>query len=156
DQLGAGGMGRVYRARHVGLRRDVAIKFLRSEFVGDKSVVKRFEREARAAAALRGNHVVQILDIDRLPSGAPFIVMEYLEGCDLDALLRDKGPPSLGNAVRYILEACVAVSAAHKSGIIHRDLKPQNLFLADDGTGEGTVKVLDFGLAKTMSKGVPE
>src|SRR5215471_1386189 len=72
DQLGAGGMGRVYRARHVGLRRDVAIKFLRSEFVGDKSVVRRFEREARAAASLRGNHVVQILDIDRLPSGAPF------------------------------------------------------------------------------------
>jgi serine/threonine protein kinase len=147
--LGEGGMGRVYRARHLALDRDVAIKLLRSDLVVDKNVIQRFEREARAAASLNGRHVVQILDIDWLPSGAPFIVMEYLEGSDLARLLVTKGPLPVADAVRYILEACVGVAAAHARGIVHRDLKPHNLFLATDEGRGGRIKVLDFGLAKT-------
>jgi serine/threonine-protein kinase len=148
EQLGEGGMGRVYRARHVALDRDVAIKFLRADLVEDSEIVRRFEREARAAAALSGRHVVQILDIDWLPTGAPFIVMEYLVGADLGRTLGERGPLPIGEAVRFMLEACTAISAAHERGIIHRDLKPHNLFLAIDPKTGGTIKVLDFGLAK--------
>ena len=148
EQIGEGGMGRVYRARHLGLDRDVAIKFLRADLVQDPSMVRRFEREARAAAALYHENVVQILDISWLPSGAPFIVMEYLEGTDLSRRLRARGPFPIEEAVGYVREACAAVGAAHARGIVHRDLKPDNMFLVGDQAGRRRIKVLDFGLAK--------
>jgi serine/threonine-protein kinase len=154
EQLGEGGMGRVYRARHVALDRDVAIKFLRSDLVHDPAMIRRFEREARAAAALNHDHAVQILDISWLPSGAPFIVMEYLPGTDLARRLQERGPFRVREATRYVLEACEAVSAAHARGIVHRDLKPHNLFLVTDGSSSGRIKVLDFGLAKIQKGGL--
>jgi serine/threonine protein kinase len=152
EELGSGGMGRVFRGRHVGLDRPVAIKLLHVELLSDPVVIKRFEREARAAAALKSRHVVQILDIDYLPSGAPFIVMEYLEGCDLSQLLeRQPTAMALADAVRYVLEACDAIAEAHARGIVHRDLKPQNLFLTNVEGADPIVKILDFGLAKRLS-----
>jgi serine/threonine-protein kinase len=154
EELGSGGMGRVFRGRHAGLDRKVAIKLLHPELTSDPTVIKRFEREARAAAALKSPHAVQILDIDYLPSGAPFIVMEYLEGSDLAHLLeKQETMMPLGDAVRYVLEACEAIAEAHSRGIIHRDLKPQNLFLTKVEGGASIVKILDFGLAKRLAQG---
>ncbi len=152
EELGSGGMGRVYRARHFALERTVAIKLLHPHLLKDAGIVRRFEREARAAASLRSPHAVKVLDIDWLPSGAPFIVMEYLDGCDLAVLVDREGPLSPPLAVRYMLEACEALAEAHRNGIIHRDVKPQNLFLANEGSAS-VVKVLDFGLAKILKSG---
>jgi serine/threonine-protein kinase len=148
--LGAGGMGRVYRGRQIALDRTVAIKILHGWLAHDPSVVRRFEREARAGAALRSRHVAQILEIEWTTTGTPFIVMEFLEGTDLGALLRRERTLPLRDAARFILEACEAVAEAHARRFVHRDLKPENLFLVRDGTPWGTIKVLDFGLAKAL------
>jgi serine/threonine-protein kinase len=148
--LGSGGMGRVYRARQIALDRTVAIKLLHDWLAREPSIVRRFEREARAGAALRSRHVAQILEIERTSSGTPFIVMEYLEGTDLGALLRRERTLPLRETVRFVLEACEAVAEAHARRFVHRDLKPENLFLVHDGSPAGTVKVIDFGLAKAL------
>lgn len=147
EELGRGGMGRVFRARHLGLERDVAIKMMQVGLLGDARAVRRFEREARAVAALDHPHVVKILDIDWLPGGAPFIVMELLEGEDLARVLGARGRLEPAEAVGYVLEATRGIGAAHANGILHRDLKPQNLFLARRALGGPRVKILDFGTA---------
>src|SRR5581483_7464765 len=105
------------------------------------------EREARAAARLESPHVCRVLDIDVSDDGRPYIVMEYLEGRDLEQLIRYRAPIPWPESVCYIIEACAAVSVAHKAGIIHRDLKPANLFLADEGQRK-IIKILDFGISK--------
>jgi serine/threonine-protein kinase len=143
--VGAGGMGTVYRGIHLALNRVVAIKMMHPEMM-DREHSRRFAREARAAASLTSEHAVRIIDIDRTASGAPYIVMEHLEGRDLHEVLMSGGPLHWERAVRYVLEAADAIGEAHARGIIHRDLKPHNLFL----TTADVVKVLDFGLAKTM------
>jgi serine/threonine-protein kinase len=143
--VGAGGMGAVYRGTHLALSRTVAIKMMHPDLM-TADHARRFAREARAAAPLKSEHAVRILDIDRTASGAPYIVMEHLEGRDLHEVLMSDGPLHWERAVRYILEAADAIGEAHARGIIHRDLKPHNLFL----TTADVVKVLDFGLAKTM------
>ena len=148
--LGSGGMGKVLRAHHLQLNRAVAIKVMQCEpSVDDPG--RRFALEARATAALKSPHVVRILDSDLLPSGAPFLVMELLEGKDLARVVAEKGPLTVDRAIHYLLQAADAISEAHAMGIIHRDLKPHNLFL----TTEGIVKVLDFGLAKALSRRAP-
>ena len=153
-ELGSGGMGRVVLARHVKLDKLVAIKMIHAEFLRDPNVVERFTREARAAAALKSRHCVQVLDIDTSASGEPFIVMDRLHGTDLDSKVLREGPLPLLDAVRYIREACAALAEAHDVGILHRDVKPANLFLADvDGGGVPIVKFLDFGLAKALPGG---
>ena len=143
--LGSGGMGTVVRASHLVLNRTVAVKVMHPELLTEDTA-RRFAREARAAAALTSEHAVRILDIDRLESGVPYIVMEYLEGRDLHEVLMDDGPIPWRRAIDYVLQAAEALAEAHERGIIHRDLKPHNLFLRRDGV----VKVLDFGLAKTL------
>lgn len=143
--LGSGGMGTVYRGWHLGLNRVVAIKIMHAELLTD-DLARRFAREARAAASLTNVHTARIIDIDRLASGLPFMVMEHLEGRDLHAELTASGPMEWERAARYALHAAEALAEAHALGIIHRDLKPHNLFLT---TGD-VVKVLDFGLAKTL------
>ncbi|HSO34756.1 MAG TPA: serine/threonine-protein kinase [Labilithrix sp.] len=146
SMLGAGGMGTVFRAHHLQLDRRVALKVMHTDLLADESAARRFALEARATAALKSPHAVRVLDIDRLPSGAPFIVMELLEGKNLATLVEERGPLTLDRAVHYLLQAAEAIAEAHAHGIIHRDLKPQNMIL----TSDGIVKVLDFGLAKAL------
>jgi eukaryotic-like serine/threonine-protein kinase len=149
--IGEGGMGVVYAARHRELDQRVAIKFLLPEIAQQGMAAERFRREARAAARIRGEHVCRVLDVGTLPgSGIPYMVMEYLEGRDLANELerRVRLPPE--EAVGYILEACDAVAEAHAAGIVHRDIKPANLFLATRSDGSRHIKVLDFGVSKSL------
>ncbi len=145
--IGEGGMGVVVAARHLTLDKPVALKLLSPKTGDSQEALERFTREARAAARIQSDHVGRVLDVDTLPTGAPFIVMELLEGHDLAVELR-KGCPPLERAVTIILQACEAVAEAHAGGIVHRDLKPANLFLARKDDGSVVVKVLDFGISK--------
>ncbi|HEY6463121.1 MAG TPA: serine/threonine-protein kinase, partial [Polyangiaceae bacterium] len=147
--LGSGAMGVVVLARHHELGRTVAIKILRPELAGYPSVAMRFRDEARATAAIRSEHAVRVYDVSPANVTPPFIVMERLRGSDLEAVLQ-QGPFELGDAIDYVLQACAGVAAAHALGIVHRDLKPANLFLAQHESGGHIVKVLDFGIAKSI------
>ncbi|WP_170319411.1 serine/threonine protein kinase [Polyangium spumosum] len=146
--LGKGGMGVIVAATHVELGHKVALKFLLKSAVQNEEVVARFAREARAAAMIQNEHATRVLDIGRLPSGQPYMVLELLEGSDLGAHLARSGPLPIEDAVSYVLEACEAIAEAHSLGIVHRDLKPDNLFLARRPDGSRSVKVLDFGISK--------
>jgi serine/threonine-protein kinase len=146
--LGQGGMGIVVAARHIELGQLYAIKFLLPTMVEHDDAVERFLREARAAATLTSDHVVRVSDVGRMANGAPYMVMEYLEGCDLKALVSREGPLPIEDVVTYMLHVCDAISEAHSAGIIHRDLKPANLFLVRRRGGGACVKVLDFGISK--------
>jgi eukaryotic-like serine/threonine-protein kinase len=148
--IGAGGMGTVWEGRHVEVGYRVAIKVLRADQLGDPENVKRFHGEARAVAKLRTKHVAKIYDVGQLPDGRPFIVMEFLDGVDLQAELVSRGRLPFDEACRHVIAACVAVTEAHSHGIIHRDLKPANLFLAREGS-ETVLKVVDFGISKVAS-----
>ena len=151
-QLGEGGMGVVWLAHHAGLDAEVAIKILRPEVLGDAEAVMRFDREARAAAVLRGPHIARILDVGKSEAGEPYMVMEYLEGCDLGAEILKRGALTVSETVTWVLEACEAVGEAHARGIIHRDLKPENLFLTELN-GQRVVKLLDFGISRYADPG---
>lgn len=146
--IGAGGMGVVVVAMHQHLGQRVALKFLHPHVV--HAGLERFMREARAVAKLKNEHVARVMDVGTLDTGAPYIVMEYLEGEDLGARV-DRGPLPLPEAVDYLLQACVAVAEAHAHGIVHRDLKPSNLFLTHRADGVPLVKVLDFGISKSSA-----
>jgi serine/threonine-protein kinase len=148
ELLGEGGMGSIYRGYHLDLKIPVAIKFVRSEYVQNEEVVARFLNEARATARLRGPHVAHVFDVGRDFDSKPYMVLEYLEGCDLRALLGARGAIPYRQAVEYVIEACQALSQAHAIGIVHRDLKPENLFLARLPNGTEVVKVIDFGISK--------
>jgi serine/threonine-protein kinase len=146
--LGAGGMGVVVVAVHVDLYERVALKFLLPEAVGHEQAVQRFSREARAAFKIKSEHVARVIDVGTLDIGAPYMVMEFLEGRDLDAVLEERGALPIQEAVEYMLQACEAIAEAHTLGIVHRDLKPANLFLVRRRDGSPCIKVLDFGLSK--------
>jgi hypothetical protein len=147
--LGQGGMGFVVVATHLQLEQRVALKFLLPNAMKSPEVVTRFAREAQAAARIQGEHVARVLDVGQLESGAPYMVMEYLEGEDLEATLVRRGPLPIAEAVGYLLQGCEAVAQAHSLGIVHRDLKPANLFLAKRPGGTPVIKVLDFGISKS-------
>ena len=147
--IGQGGMGVVAAARHTELHQRVAIKVLPTHLADDKDLVERFMREARAIARLRSEHAVKVVDVGTRSNGSPYIVMELLEGEDLGQML-ERGPLRVVDAVDYILQACEAIAEAHSLGIVHRDLKPTNLFLSKKLDGGAHVKVLDFGLAKSI------
>jgi eukaryotic-like serine/threonine-protein kinase len=149
--LGEGGMGVVVAARHLQLDQIVALKFLRSGSVTRQDMLDRFAREARNAVRLRSEHVARIMDVGRLDSGSPYIVMEYLEGSDLASVLSQRGRLPIPVAVDYILQACDAIAEAHALGIIHRDLKPENLFVTRGHDNTSLVKVLDFGISKSTA-----
>ena len=149
--LGVGGMGVVVEGLHLELDKRVAIKFLRADALADSEAVQRFTREARAAVRLKSEHVARVLDVGRLESGSPFMVMELLEGEDLGDMLDRNELPEISSAIDYVLQACEAIAEAHSLGIIHRDLKPRNLFLSRRVDGRPMIKVLDFGISKLVS-----
>jgi len=148
--LGQGGMGVVVAARHLQLGQRVALKFMLPEATRQPGAAERFLREARAAVRLRSEHVARVLDVGTLANGAPYTVMEFLEGSDLGELLHQRGPLPTVQAVTYILQACLAMDEAHGQGIVHRDLKPENLFLTRRPDGRPLIKVLDFGISKIL------
>lgn len=146
--LGVGGMGVVVAAHHVQLDEKVAIKFLLPAMLGNQDVVVRFAREARAAVKIKSEHVARVSDVGTLENGAPYMVMEFLEGGDLATWLQRQGPLPIEQAVDFVLQACVGVASAHGVGIVHRDLKPANLFCLRGNDGQFVIKVLDFGISK--------
>jgi eukaryotic-like serine/threonine-protein kinase len=148
--LGAGGMGAVLAAQHIELGSRVAIKVLLPAAAQLPGAVERFLREARAAAALCGDHVARVLDTGKLDTGMPYLVMDYLAGRDLGKVLAERGPLPIEEAAHYLLHACDAMAEAHSLGIVHRDLKPGNLFVVTRPNGSSVLKVLDFGLAKIL------
>jgi eukaryotic-like serine/threonine-protein kinase len=149
--LGVGGMGVVVAALHMDLDQRVALKFLLPAAAEKPDVVARFDREARAAAKIKSEHVARVSDVGKLENGTPYIVMEYLEGGDLEGRVEKGGALPIPLAVDYVLQACEAIAEAHAAGIVHRDLKPANLFLARQGDGSEIVKVLDFGISKALA-----
>ncbi|KYF46971.1 protein kinase [Sorangium cellulosum] len=151
--LGAGGMGVVLAAWHLVLERRVAVKFLLPEAAALPDASARFLREARAAAALDGQHIARVIDVGTLDSGAAYMVLEHLTGDDLGQVLQSRGPLPVAEAADYLLQACEAIAEAHARGIIHRDLKPKNLFLTRRPDGTPLLKVLDFGLSKFIATG---
>ena len=156
--LGAGGMGVVVAAHHIHLDERVAIKFLLPEMLASGEAVARFAREARAAVKIKSEHVARVADVGTLENGAPYMVMEFLEGSDLGHWLRERGRLDVEQASYFVLQACEAIAEAHSIGIVHRDLKPPNLFVIRRPDGGLSVKVLDFGISKMrgMSSSVPE
>jgi hypothetical protein len=151
--IGSGGMGSVWRARHLALGAPVAVKLIRAELERGREALARFQREAQMAANLRGQHVVQILDFGvDAPSGAAFIVMELLEGESLHERLARVRRLSLSETASYLQQVAEALTHAHRAGIIHRDLKPANVFIVACGETE-VIKVLDFGIGKWESAG---
>jgi serine/threonine protein kinase len=150
--LGEGGMGRVYEAEHTSVGRRFAVKLLRRHLAANEQALARFRREARAAGALENEHIAAVLDFDTAPDGAPFLVMEYLEGRSLGQLLADEGPLPVSRAANALLQVCRGLEAAHAAGILHRDLKPDNLFVTRRADGSEHVKILDFGIAKLLGE----
>ncbi|MBX3185580.1 MAG: serine/threonine protein kinase [Labilithrix sp.] len=146
--LGAGGMGIVVAARHRQLDQRVALKFLLPVACEVPGAVARFLREGKAAARITSEHVARVMDTGMLDGGAPYLVMEHLEGSDLGALVQERGALPAVEAIEYVLQACEAIVEAHDLGIVHRDLKPANLFLTHRADGSPLVKVLDFGISK--------
>ena len=151
--LGAGGMGIVVAARHTQLDQRVALKFLLPVACEVPGAVARFLREGKAAARITSEHVARVMDTGVLAGGAPYLVMEYLEGMDLGALVVQRGRIHVDDAIEYVLQACEAIVEAHELGVVHRDLKPANLFLAHRADGSPLVKVLDFGISKVAGSG---
>jgi len=148
--LGSGAMSVVALAFHLELEQQVAIKFLHAQGLEQYQTAQRFKREARAGARIQSEHVVRVLDVGALPDGCPYIVMEHLKGNDLAQELAQRQRLPAAQAVGHLLEACEAVAAAHGAGVVHRDLKPENLFLAERSDGTRTVKLLDFGISKSL------
>jgi serine/threonine-protein kinase len=154
DLLGRGGMGEVYYANHRMLARPAAVKLIRPEVLGAGTaeasdiVVKRFRREAQAAAVLRSPHTISLYDFGVTDEGVFYYVMELLEGLDLESLVQRFGPVPAGRAGYLLAHACESLSEAHARGLIHRDIKPSNIFTCRLGLNVDFVKVLDFGLVK--------
>lgn len=151
--IGQGGMGIVLAARHLGLDEMVAVKLIRDVPLAGSDALARFQREARAAARIKSEHIARVLDVDTLPStsdekGAPYIVMELIDGVDLDALVKRRGPLPSTEVASYVIQACEGLAEAHTLGMVHRDLKLKNLFLTKRRDGRALIKVIDFGVVK--------
>jgi serine/threonine protein kinase len=149
--LGGGGMASVYRATHVVLEQAVAIKVVSPQIRELPGMAQRFLREARAATQLKSEHVARVSDVGTMADGAPYMVMEYLDGRDLDAIVESGEELTVEDAVDYVLQACEALAEVHGLGIVHRDLKPANLFLTKGADGLPCVKLIDFGISRTDS-----
>lgn len=155
-RLGIGGMGTVYRARHLLIDRAVAVKVLSQRFVEDEAAQMRFRREAKAAGRLQHQNAVAVTDFGQTTDGYVYIVMELLEGRTLRDVLAKEAPLDSARAVALMLQTSAAVAAAHEAGIIHRDLKPANIFIVHNSEVPAVVKVLDFGIAKLAAETLEE
>ena len=151
DRLGHGGMGEVYRAEHILLKRPCAIKLIQPGKANDQNTIDRFEKEVVATAKLSHWNTIDIYDYGRTPDGTFFYVMELLEGMNLQDLIYHHGPMDQSRVVYLLMQACLALNEAHESGMIHRDIKPANLFVTKRGGFWDVLKVLDFGLVKETS-----
>ena len=147
-RLGGGGMGEVYEVEHVRLKRHFALKLLRAELAAERELVVRFEREARAVAALHSDHVVSIVDSGTLSDGRPYFVMERLVGQDLKQILAETAELPVPRAVNLGIDICLGLHAAHSAGLVHRDLKPENVFVTRGDDARERCKLLDFGVVK--------
>lgn len=146
--LGRGAMGVVFEATDLALHRRVAVKVVGQSLGNTPETRERFTREARAAAKLASDHVARVFETGELDDGAPYLVMEYLEGRSLEAVVTEDGPLDPAFAIDCMLQALEALAEAHRAGLVHRDFKPANLFLAERPNGRSVVKVLDFGIVK--------
>jgi serine/threonine-protein kinase len=146
--IASGGMGAVFRAEHVYMRKDVAVKVLRPDLTAASEIVERFRREAEIAASLEHDNIVRVTDFGRSPDGYLFLVMELLEGESLFDRTRRLGPLPAEEVVPILVRVCAGLEAAHRRGVVHRDLKPENIFLHRQPGGGTVVKILDFGIAK--------
>jgi serine/threonine-protein kinase len=154
--IGEGGMGVVYAATHIALGAPVAVKVIRSELRDDPEFVQRFLNEARAAALLKDEHIARVHDVGQLDSGEPYLVMERLDGIELEAFMKQSGPLGESEAVDLVLQVCQGLAEAHAAALVHRDVKPANLFLSRQADGRYTLKILDFGISKHLLQGSPE
>src|SRR5262249_32134588 len=149
ELIGSGGMGNVVCASHLYLHQSFAIKILLPQMAESESTVQRFLREAQATVKLRSEHCARVMDVGVTPEGAPFIVMEFLDGNDLNQILRHHGPQPPAIVVDLMLQACEGLAEAHAIGIVHRDIKPSNFFITRRPDGSMLLKILDFGISKT-------
>ena len=149
--VAGGGMASVYRATHVVLEQVVAIKVISPLVHAIPGMARRFLREAKAATRMKGAHVAHVSDVGTMPDGAPYIVMEYLDGSDLEAILESGDEIAVEDAVDYVLQACEALAEVHGLGIVHRDLKPANLVLTRGPDGLPFIKLIDFGISQTSA-----
>lgn len=160
ELLGHGGMGEVWRARHQLLARDAAIKLVRPEVLGARNeadanvMLRRFEREAKATAALSSPHTIQVFDYGMTRDGTFYYVMELLAGRDLESLVREFGPVPADRAIFLLRQVCHSLADAHARGMVHRDVKPANIYVCRMGLEYDFVKVLDFGLVKVQHRGM--
>ena len=152
QKIGSGGMGSVYKALQPAMNRMVAVKILHPKLANRKDLVSRFRREARAMSHLTHPNTVKVYLYGELEDGSLYIVMEYLEGKNLNQTVRAEGPMALERGLPILIQACNALEEAHRAGIIHRDLKPENIFLSQQGGMKDYAKVLDFGLAKVTER----
>lgn len=156
EPLGEGGMAVVFAAHHVLLDKPIALKILSPDLPRLPQLRERFLTEARAAARVDSPHVARVMDVGTLESGLPYMVLERLEGCDLEELLDVERKLPIGDAVDYVLQALQGLAHAHTLGVVHRDLKPANLFLAHQSDGSAIIKILDFGIAKLDASSTEE
>jgi len=152
QKIGSGGMGAVYRASQPAMNRQVAVKILHPKLTNRKDLASRFRREARAMSHLTHPNTVKVFLYGELEDGSLYIVMEYLEGKNLNQVVRREGPLPVERAIPVLVQVCGALQEAHTQGIIHRDLKPENIFLSTNGGIKDYAKVLDFGLAKVTER----
>ncbi len=148
EKLGSGGMGQVYRAEHVLLRRPSALKLIRPERAGDPEMLRRFEREVQTTATLTHPNTVHVFDYGRTADGTFYYVMEYLPGLTLEELVRRHGPLASDRAIHFLRQICAALGEAHARGLTHRDIKPGNVLVCERGGVFDVAKVLDFGLVR--------
>ena len=146
--IGEGGMGAVYEATHKLIGRRLAVKFLHALYATNAEVIIRFQREAQAAAQIGHENIIEVTDMGTAQDGAPYLVMEYLEGFDVKGAIEKEGKLSTKRVAHILVQALSALQAAHNAGIIHRDLKPENIFLTSKGVNPDYVKLLDFGISK--------
>ncbi len=152
EVLGGGGMGLVYKAKHLLMNRTVAIKMLLPEVIGSETALARFQQEAQAASSLNHPNILTVFDFGQTADGKPYLVMDYLEGKALSEVLDKEGHLPLARAVPIFIQICSGLAHAHQKGVIHRDLKPANIMLVDFEGQADFVKIVDFGIAKLLSK----